>query len=146
MVNKDSYDINLRIIELIEHFGVSQNKFGLSIGVSSSRISNITKLRNRPDYELLSSILLTYPSISSDWLMLGKGGMEKNGNESSVLSEPGSRYETPKEEINHKCLSCADKEQLIQVLKKTNQELKEQLLEAKKDKDFLKGIIKDLSK
>lgn len=67
------FDINKRIVELFDLLGVGQNQFAREIGISSSRMSNITNLRNKPDSEMLQAIINKYRNVSSEWLLVGNG-------------------------------------------------------------------------
>lgn len=71
----EEFSLNKRIDLLIKHLGVSQNAFAKSLDTSSSRISNIITLRNKPDSELLAKIAEVYTNVSADWLLTGKGEM-----------------------------------------------------------------------
>lgn len=82
----DNEEINIRIKELIDYLHVSQNAFAKEIGISSSRISNITKFRNRPDSVMLQLILYRYRNVSSDWLLIGDGEMIRKDEKEIVNS------------------------------------------------------------
>lgn len=68
-------DISDRIEALITRLGLSKTAFAESLGTSSSRISNITTKRNKPDSELLETILTVYKNVNAHWLLTGKGEM-----------------------------------------------------------------------
>ena len=131
-----SYDVNIRILDLIQELGLNQSTFGQSIGTSSSRMNNIARFRNKPDFELLSKILKVYPSVNSEWLMTGEGEMYKRS-----FKEPDIERKVDNSFIEKRCISCTEKDKLIELQKRTIEELREQLLEAKRDKEFLKKII-----
>jgi phage repressor protein C with HTH and peptisase S24 domain len=84
--------INDRVIRLIETLDISQNSFAKALGTSSSRISNITTGRNRPDAEILGKIAEVYRNVSTKWLLTGKGPMfleESRGNlKGNLLGNP----------------------------------------------------------
>lgn len=82
-----------RIQKIIDKQGISLNAFAQEIGVNRSTISHILTGRNKPSVEVLQKILKRFPSLSSDWLLLGNGGMHSE-NESSVT--PSSPKNTPK--------------------------------------------------
>ena len=82
-----------RIQKIIDEQGVSLNAFAQEIGVNRSTISHILTGRNNPSVEVLQKILKRFPSLSSDWLLLGNGGMYTK-KESSVI--PRSSNKTPK--------------------------------------------------
>lgn len=131
--SSDTFNVNIRILDLIKHLRLSQAAFGESIGVSSGRMSNIIRFRNRPDFEFLSKVLEKYPEVSSEWLMLGKGSMKKPNN----FNSPNLKN------INDTGNTTKEKELLIVRLEDEIVDLKNQLEESKKDKEFLKQIISE---
>jgi len=64
-----------RIQKIIEEQEISLNAFAQEIGVNRSTISHILTGRNKPSVEVLQKILKRFPSLSSDWLLLGYGSM-----------------------------------------------------------------------
>jgi SOS-response transcriptional repressor LexA len=78
-----NHSISSRIEELIKKLELTQNAFAKELGTSSSRISNITTGRNKPDSELLSSIVKKFRNVSASWLLTGEGEMleENVGNQ-----------------------------------------------------------------
>jgi phage repressor protein C with HTH and peptisase S24 domain len=77
----NKFEINSRILELIEYLKIGQNKFAKEIGISSSRMSNIATLRNKPDSEMLQAIVKRFTYVSAEWLLTGNGLMiSKTGN------------------------------------------------------------------
>lgn len=67
--------INHRIVELISKLGISQNAFSKALETSSSRISNITTNRNKPDSEILEKIATVYRNVNIQWLLTGEGSV-----------------------------------------------------------------------
>ena len=78
-----STGLNSRIAEIISHLGISQTAFAKSLSTTTSRITNITQGRNKPDSQLLAAIAVTYPDIDTTWLLTGKGHLNRNVNHSS---------------------------------------------------------------
>lgn len=64
-----------RIQKIIDEQALSLNAFAQEIGVNRSTISHILTGRNKPSVEVLQKILKRFPKLSSDWLLLGNGGM-----------------------------------------------------------------------
>ena len=64
-----------RIQKIIDKQGISLNAFAQEIGVNRSTVSHILTGRNKPSVEVLQKILKRFPELSSDWLLLGYGGM-----------------------------------------------------------------------
>ncbi len=66
-----------RILKIIQHEGLTPSKFADIIGVQRSNVSHIFSGRSNPSLDFLSKILLSFPHISGDWLVTGKGNMLK---------------------------------------------------------------------
>lgn len=64
-----------RINELIEFLGVTQGRFCEQIGVTPAILSHLQSGRNKPSLDLVTKILSTFPTVSSDWLLFGVGDM-----------------------------------------------------------------------
>lgn len=71
--------INERISLLVkEKANDSQAVFANAIGVKPTVINNIVAGRmSEPSFQTLLKIIIAYPDISSDWLLLGTGEMLK---------------------------------------------------------------------
>lgn len=67
--------INHRLILYIKHLGISVRKFE-----SVNNLSNgyVKKSKNRIGQDKLKTISLNYPKLNIEWLMTGKGEMEKD--------------------------------------------------------------------
>lgn len=65
-----------RILKLIHKKGLTAAKFAEEIGVQRSSISHLLSGRNKPSLDLVLKILENYPTVSTDWLLMGKGEME----------------------------------------------------------------------
>jgi len=68
-------ELNKRVVKVMEHFNISKSDFALKLGIGLPTIAHIFSGRNKPGVDILQKILLTYPSISATWLMLGNGEM-----------------------------------------------------------------------
>lgn len=64
-----------RIVELINWLQVNKNQFAMSIGVPQAILSHILSGRNKPSLDVIRKILLAYPQLNAEWLLLGKGEM-----------------------------------------------------------------------
>lgn len=76
--------VKQRIIDFIEHEGITKAAFTNSIGVSKSYINNISKSIG---IENICTIKFTYPKLNIEWLLTGVGEMihEENQPKSIVL-------------------------------------------------------------
>ena len=66
-------DIGERILILMKELNLTGQKFAESISVNSSNITHIVNNRNKPSYQIISSIMKAYPDVSPDWLINGNG-------------------------------------------------------------------------
>ncbi len=124
-----NFDINIRILQLVDYFSLSRNKFAAEIGISSSRMSNIATKRNRPDSEMLSRIAETFTNINMTWVLTGKGEM---------LIDSSAHLNEPKSEYNKDCTGCKEKQRQIDHLQNTVEKLLE---ESKKDHELIRELI-----
>jgi len=67
-----------RIETIIKRSGLSPSKFADKLGVQRSGISHILSGRNNPSLDFLEKVLINFPDISGDWLIIGKGNMLKS--------------------------------------------------------------------
>ena len=70
-------DLNKRVLEVVGRVSSGKTDFAASLDISLAVLSHIASGRNKPGVELLQKILLKYPSISAEWLLIGSGTMEK---------------------------------------------------------------------
>ncbi len=70
-------NINQRVEQLIQK--IAQNKAGFSAatGISTVILSHIGSGRNKVSLSAVEQILVAYPQVSPEWLILGKGNMFK---------------------------------------------------------------------
>lgn len=61
-----------RIRNVIEESELSAAAFADKIGVQRSSISHILSGRNKPSLDFILKVLDTFPTLDSDWLLLGK--------------------------------------------------------------------------
>ena len=64
-----------RIIQFLNANNLNSTKFADQIGVQRSSISHILSGRNKPSYDFIEKMLLTYPKLNAQWLITGKGNM-----------------------------------------------------------------------
>lgn len=71
-------DIIERLQKIIEHENLSVSAFAREIGVVDQTIRGIVvQKRNKPSFDMLVKILQTFDWLSAEWLIMGKGSMEK---------------------------------------------------------------------
>jgi plasmid maintenance system antidote protein VapI len=64
--------INERIRMIIHSQNLSASAFSEIIGVQRSNVSHVLSGRNKPSFEFIEKIILTFPNVSSHWLITGK--------------------------------------------------------------------------
>lgn len=70
-------DIVLRIHQIIDFYQLSSASFADQVGVQRSSISHILSGRNKPSLDFILKTLNAFPTLSSEWLLHGKGEMDK---------------------------------------------------------------------
>jgi hypothetical protein len=70
--------INKRVEQLVEKTSRSKSAFSIATGISTVILSHISSGRNKVSLTAVEQILKAFPSVSSDWLVLGKGSMFKD--------------------------------------------------------------------
>jgi len=68
-------EIKDRILKLLHEENLSSSKFADILDVQRSSISHIISGRNKPSLDFIQKVLKNFPSISPDWLIIGKGEM-----------------------------------------------------------------------
>ena len=79
-----------RILEFLRTENKSSAQFAEEIGVQPSGISHILSGRNNPSLDFILKMLEKYQFLSSDWLLFGKGSMNKPGGIQSLFDENDS--------------------------------------------------------
>jgi transcriptional regulator with XRE-family HTH domain len=86
-----------RLNAILKHFKINASQFADEIGVQRASVSHVLSERNKPGFDFIQRILDTYPSISADWLITGKGEMLKSKNVKQYLF---SEMEVAEEAVN----------------------------------------------
>lgn len=76
-----------RIKQVIEYSQLSSTAFADTIGISRSGLTHLLTGRNQPSLDVARKILAKYPEISTEWLIMGMGGMMR-AEDPSLSSEP----------------------------------------------------------
>ena len=93
-------EIKDRILRLLTNENLSSSKFAEIVGVQRSSISHILSGRNKPSLDFLQKVLSSFPSINSDWLIIGKGEMFKNLRQTEISFNNKTEQSVPKKEEN----------------------------------------------
>lgn len=59
-----------KLLRLMKSEGLTSSRLAEILGTGASNISHIISGRSKPGYELLRKILLSFPRINPDWLLL----------------------------------------------------------------------------
>ena len=70
--------MNTRLKQFLAAENISQSQFADTIKVVRASVSHVLSGRNNPSYEFMRAIMLSYPHLNMEWLMLGKGKMYKD--------------------------------------------------------------------
>jgi len=87
-----------RILQFMQNEQLSSTQFADNIGVQRSSVSHILSGRNNPSFDFIRKILLTYPQIRAEWLILGEGGMYKSDESRELFDENAPVYGDTKSE------------------------------------------------
>ena len=79
--------INKRVEQLVEKTSRSKSAFSIATGISTVILSHISSGRNKVSLTAVEQILKAFPSVSSDWLVLGKGSMFRDALGDDIASE-----------------------------------------------------------
>lgn len=66
-----------RLQQFLMAENISPSRFADQIGIQRSGLSHILAGRNKPGFDFIEKMLLTYPSLNAEWLITGKGKMYK---------------------------------------------------------------------
>lgn len=80
--------MNTRLKQFLAAENISQSHFADTIKVVRASVSHVLSGRNNPSYEFIRAIMLAYPHLNMEWLLLGKGKMYKEAAPASGLPTP----------------------------------------------------------
>ena len=88
--------MNNRLQQFLELENITPARLADTLGVQRSGLSHILSGRNKPGYEFITKLLLKFPRIISEWLLVGKGKpykdmMVENGSSSPLPPYGNSR-------------------------------------------------------
>ena len=66
-----------RLLKFLKSEGLSPALLADKLGVQRSGISHITSGRNKPSFDFIQKMLVKFPKLNADWLILGQGAMYK---------------------------------------------------------------------
>jgi transcriptional regulator with XRE-family HTH domain len=88
-----------RLLKFLNKEQLSSARFAEIINVQPSSISHILSGRNKPGFDFIQKILINFPSLNADWLIMGKGNMYRNyAPQKDLFSESGGYIPKEKEQ------------------------------------------------
>lgn len=69
--------MNTRLKQFLAAENISQSHFADTIRVVRASVSHVLSGRNNPSYEFIKAIMVAYPHLNMEWLLVGKGKMYK---------------------------------------------------------------------
>jgi len=75
-----------RLSKFIEMERLTSSRLAEILGVQPSNISHILGGRNKPSFEFIEKLLLRFPKLNPDWIILGKGPVYRPEIPSAVRS------------------------------------------------------------
>lgn len=80
--------MNTRLKQFLAAENISQSQFADTIKVVRASVSHVLSGRNNPSYEFIRAIMLSYPNLNMEWLLVGKGRMYKESASTLPAAEP----------------------------------------------------------
>lgn len=76
-----------RIYQLLSLYQLNQTSLAKIMGISPGAVNQFMSEKTKPSVDSLSNLLIKYPELSSDWLILGIGTIYKSSS-SNVINLP----------------------------------------------------------
>lgn len=106
--------MNERLKQFLTMEGISPARFAEIVGINRSGISHLLAGRNKPSFEFIQKMLVSFPTLNPEWLILGKGKPYKDGtatveeslfqmepSEPEIFEEPQQPSEPLQNQINN---------------------------------------------
>lgn len=75
-----------KLLKLMKSEGLTSSRLAEILGTGASNISHIISGRSKPGYDLLRKILLSFPQIDPDWLLLDAESMYRKSEISNTIA------------------------------------------------------------
>jgi transcriptional regulator with XRE-family HTH domain len=85
--------IKSRFVLFMQTEGINSVRLAEKLDIQASTISHIISGRNKPGFDLLAKLFLTYPALNPKWLILGEG--EMYGSYHKLLADKGRIGNSP---------------------------------------------------
>ena len=74
-----------RIKQVMEHYEETPASFAEKIGVNRSNLTHVFSGRNQPSLDFAKKVLIAFPKVSTEWLIMGVGKMIKDPDDTPVV-------------------------------------------------------------
>ena len=64
-----------RLEAILEHQGITAYKMAKDMGVTAAAIGNFRAGKSNPSFDFVEKLLICYPMINANWLIVNKGEM-----------------------------------------------------------------------
>jgi transcriptional regulator with XRE-family HTH domain len=84
----------------MEYYKLAPASFAEQIGINRSNLTHLFSGRNQPSLDLAKKILLSYPEIKTEWLIMGVGEMMRSAEEKELnirIQNENKNYSEPTE-------------------------------------------------
>ncbi len=88
-----------RILHFLALENLTPTRFADLIGVQRSGVSHILAGRNKPSFDFIEKMLLAFPHLNAEWLLLGKGEAYKYTTDSSAPPSLFDEQEIDKKDV-----------------------------------------------
>jgi hypothetical protein len=79
-----------RLAKFIKNEELLPKRFAEIMEIPASSVSHLLNGRNKPGYEFISKMLIRFPNVNPDWLILGTGSMYRTETAKPTLFPPES--------------------------------------------------------
>ena len=108
--------MNERLKQFLEMEKLSPARFAEKMGIQRSGLSHLLNGRNNPSFEFIQRMMLSFPDLNAEWLILGKGRPFKSTDSvPTFATEPGKNVlftEVEENRTTHSDDSVADSQYL----------------------------------
>ena len=70
-------ELNKRVLSIMESKRLTKSTFASMLEISLPMLTHISSGRNKPGLELIQKLLVKFPDLNPDWLLLGKGQTQR---------------------------------------------------------------------
>lgn len=114
-----------RLMQFINHAGLSARQFDMSIGASNGYTLRMQKNNASIGSDVIENIIATYPQLNLIWLITGEGEMLKSDSDTDILdfNQLPKEKQTEIEAIIDQKIKAKQKEEYKRLLQEITEEL-----------------------